>query len=162
MHTNTTGIDTYVTSASYSVRNQKLSSSKNDFFCIWQCFVDACRAELLTKLVFFWGGFRSLDQFQRWLDGDPVSHLTTPLFIPSSTLLSAPTTLRHAPAPKTPPTQVRPRFTQPWSCFPLKQCHVQARAPFDFNYTDNGQNCWYPSISGPVCKVWLDLWFWYW
>lgn len=48
---------------------------------------------------------RSLEQFQRWLDGDPVSHLTTPLFIPSSTLLSAPTTLRHGPAPKTPPTQ---------------------------------------------------------
>ncbi|XP_038127205.1 germinal-center associated nuclear protein isoform X2 [Cyprinodon tularosa] len=34
---------------------------------------------------------RSLEQLQRWLDGDPLDQLSTPLFIPSSTLLSSPT-----------------------------------------------------------------------
>ncbi|XP_041663549.1 germinal-center associated nuclear protein isoform X2 [Cheilinus undulatus] len=37
---------------------------------------------------------RSMEQLQRWLDGDPVDHLTTPLFIPTSTLLSMPTTIK--------------------------------------------------------------------
>ncbi|XP_017164946.1 germinal-center associated nuclear protein [Poecilia reticulata] len=37
---------------------------------------------------------RSLEQLQRWLDGDPLDHLATPLFIPSSTLLSSPSTMR--------------------------------------------------------------------
>ncbi|XP_032423660.1 germinal-center associated nuclear protein isoform X2 [Xiphophorus hellerii] len=42
---------------------------------------------------------RSLEQLQRWLDGDPLDHLATPLFIPSSTLLSSPSTMRvSAPA----------------------------------------------------------------
>ncbi|XP_043987465.1 germinal-center associated nuclear protein isoform X2 [Gambusia affinis] len=42
---------------------------------------------------------RSLEQLQRWLDGDPLDHLVTPLFIPSSTLLSSPSTMRvSAPA----------------------------------------------------------------
>ncbi|XP_068561209.1 germinal-center associated nuclear protein [Cebidichthys violaceus] len=40
---------------------------------------------------------RSMEQLQRWLDGDPLVHLSTPLFIPSSTLLSMPTTVTHAP-----------------------------------------------------------------
>lgn len=42
-----------------------------------------------------------MEQLQHWLDGDPVDHLSTPLFIPSSTLLSMPTAIRHAPAAKT-------------------------------------------------------------
>ncbi|XP_072254034.1 germinal-center associated nuclear protein isoform X2 [Leuresthes tenuis] len=37
---------------------------------------------------------RSMEQLQRWLDGDPLDHLSTPLFIPSSTLLSVPTTMK--------------------------------------------------------------------
>ncbi|XP_028289454.1 germinal-center associated nuclear protein isoform X2 [Parambassis ranga] len=44
---------------------------------------------------------RSLEQLQQWLDGDPLEHLTTPLFIPSSTLLSLPTTVRLSPRTKT-------------------------------------------------------------
>ncbi|KAE8299602.1 Germinal-center associated nuclear protein [Larimichthys crocea] len=44
---------------------------------------------------------RSMEQLQRWLDGDPVDHLSTPLFIPSSTLLSMPTTITHSPTSKT-------------------------------------------------------------
>uniref|UniRef100_A0A3B4XWI0 Germinal-center associated nuclear protein n=1 Tax=Seriola lalandi dorsalis TaxID=1841481 RepID=A0A3B4XWI0_SERLL len=40
---------------------------------------------------------RSMDQLQRWLDGDPLDHLSTPLFVPSSTLLSMPTTIIQAP-----------------------------------------------------------------
>ncbi|TKS67603.1 Germinal-center associated nuclear protein [Collichthys lucidus] len=43
---------------------------------------------------------RSMEQLQRWLDGDPVDHLSTPLFIPSSTLLSMPTTITHSPTSK--------------------------------------------------------------
>nr|XP_046259110.1 germinal-center associated nuclear protein [Scatophagus argus] len=43
---------------------------------------------------------RSMDQLQRWLDGDPVDHLSTPLFIPSSTLLSMPTTITQTPTAK--------------------------------------------------------------
>lgn len=45
--------------------------------------------------------YRSMEQLKRWLDGDPVDHLSTPLFIPSSTLLSMPTTVAHAPTAKT-------------------------------------------------------------
>ncbi|XP_041806149.1 germinal-center associated nuclear protein isoform X2 [Chelmon rostratus] len=44
---------------------------------------------------------RSMEQLQRWLDCDPLDHLSTPLFIPSSTLLSMPTTLTRAPSAKT-------------------------------------------------------------
>ncbi|XP_040004702.1 germinal-center associated nuclear protein [Xiphias gladius] len=44
---------------------------------------------------------RSMEQLQRWLDGDPLDHLSTPLFIPSSTLLSMPTTIMHTPRAKT-------------------------------------------------------------
>ncbi|MEQ2308541.1 hypothetical protein AMECASPLE_029200, partial [Ameca splendens] len=44
---------------------------------------------------------RSLEQLQRWLDGDPLDHLSTPLFIPSSTLLSSPTTRKVAPSGRT-------------------------------------------------------------
>ncbi|XP_029386874.1 germinal-center associated nuclear protein isoform X2 [Echeneis naucrates] len=43
---------------------------------------------------------RSMEQLQRWMDGDPLEHLTTPLFIPSSTLLSMPTTIIQAPSAK--------------------------------------------------------------
>uniref|UniRef100_A0A3B4XZI5 Germinal-center associated nuclear protein n=1 Tax=Seriola lalandi dorsalis TaxID=1841481 RepID=A0A3B4XZI5_SERLL len=43
---------------------------------------------------------RSMDQLQRWLDGDPLDHLSTPLFVPSSTLLSMPTTIIQAPTAK--------------------------------------------------------------
>lgn len=49
---------------------------------------------------------RSMEQFQRWLDGDPVDHLSTPLFIPSSTLLSMPTTVRRTPPARTRDTAV--------------------------------------------------------
>ncbi len=42
-----------------------------------------------------------MEQLQRWLDGDPLDHLSTPLFIPSSTLLSMPTTILHPPTAKT-------------------------------------------------------------
>ncbi|XP_067459089.1 germinal-center associated nuclear protein [Thunnus thynnus] len=44
---------------------------------------------------------RSMEQLQRWLDGAAFDHLSTPLFIPSSTLLSMPTILTHAPTAKT-------------------------------------------------------------
>ncbi|TNN38931.1 Germinal-center associated nuclear protein [Liparis tanakae] len=40
---------------------------------------------------------RFSEQLQRWLDGEALDHLSTPLFVPSSTLLSMPTTLAHAP-----------------------------------------------------------------
>ncbi|KAK2839484.1 hypothetical protein Q5P01_013224 [Channa striata] len=36
---------------------------------------------------------RNMEQLQRWLDGEPLDHLSTPLFVPSSTLLSMPTTI---------------------------------------------------------------------
>ncbi|XP_029315303.1 germinal-center associated nuclear protein [Cottoperca gobio] len=41
---------------------------------------------------------RSMEQLQQWLDGDPLEHLSTPLFIPSSTLLC--TTMTQAPTAK--------------------------------------------------------------
>ncbi|XP_074514474.1 germinal-center associated nuclear protein [Sebastes fasciatus] len=44
---------------------------------------------------------RSMEQLQRWLDGEPVVHLSTPLFLPSSTLLSMPTMMMHATTAKT-------------------------------------------------------------
>ncbi|XP_074551191.1 germinal-center associated nuclear protein isoform X2 [Halichoeres trimaculatus] len=44
---------------------------------------------------------RSMEQLQRWMDGDPVDHLSMPLFIPSSTLLYMPTTIRHPPTART-------------------------------------------------------------
>ncbi|KAM3607427.1 uncharacterized protein V6R79_007728 [Siganus canaliculatus] len=44
---------------------------------------------------------RSMERFQRWLDGDPVEDLSTPLFLPSSTLLSMPTTVRRTPPART-------------------------------------------------------------
>uniref|UniRef100_UPI0037E89A44 germinal-center associated nuclear protein n=1 Tax=Semicossyphus pulcher TaxID=241346 RepID=UPI0037E89A44 len=44
---------------------------------------------------------RSMEQLQRWLDGDPLDHLSTPLFIPSSTLLSMPTTIKLPPTART-------------------------------------------------------------
>ncbi|XP_040912782.1 germinal-center associated nuclear protein [Toxotes jaculatrix] len=44
---------------------------------------------------------RVTEQLQRWLDGDPLDHLSTPLFIPSSTLLSMPKTITHSPTAKT-------------------------------------------------------------
>ncbi|XP_067373088.1 germinal-center associated nuclear protein [Channa argus] len=44
---------------------------------------------------------RSMEQLQRWLDGEPLHHLSTPLFIPSSTLLSMPTTIRGSHTDKT-------------------------------------------------------------
>ncbi|KAM9850955.1 germinal-center associated nuclear protein [Aulostomus maculatus] len=44
---------------------------------------------------------RSLQQFQRWLDGDASDHWSTSLFIPSSTLLSSSTPMMHRPAAKT-------------------------------------------------------------
>ncbi|CAJ1078722.1 germinal-center associated nuclear protein isoform X1 [Xyrichtys novacula] len=43
---------------------------------------------------------RSMEQLQRWLDGDPVEQLSTPLFIPSSTLLTMPT-IRHLSTSRT-------------------------------------------------------------
>lgn len=43
---------------------------------------------------------RSMEQLQRWLDGDPLDHLSTPLFIPSSMLLSMPKTIIHSPKAK--------------------------------------------------------------
>ncbi|XP_069554900.1 germinal-center associated nuclear protein [Brachyistius frenatus] len=44
---------------------------------------------------------RSLEQLQRWLDGDPLEHLSTPLFVPSSTLLYMPTTIARSVTAKT-------------------------------------------------------------
>lgn len=44
---------------------------------------------------------RCMEQLQHWLDGDPLHHLSIPLFNPSSTLLSKPTTIIHAPTAKT-------------------------------------------------------------
>ncbi|XP_034430226.1 germinal-center associated nuclear protein isoform X2 [Hippoglossus hippoglossus] len=44
---------------------------------------------------------RGLEQLQRWLDGDPLEHLSSPLFIPSSTLLCRPTTMIYSPTAKT-------------------------------------------------------------
>ncbi|XP_035984698.1 germinal-center associated nuclear protein-like [Fundulus heteroclitus] len=44
---------------------------------------------------------RSLEQLRRWLDGDPLDHLSTALFMPSSTLLSSPTTMKVAPSGRT-------------------------------------------------------------
>ncbi|XP_037343746.2 germinal-center associated nuclear protein [Pungitius pungitius] len=41
---------------------------------------------------------RSTEQLQRWLDGGSLDYLSTPLFIPSSTLLSMPTAIRRAPS----------------------------------------------------------------
>ncbi|KAK5861477.1 hypothetical protein PBY51_022871 [Eleginops maclovinus] len=45
---------------------------------------------------------RSMEQLQRWLDGDHLDHLSTPLFIPSSTLLSMPPTIMRGATAKTP------------------------------------------------------------
>ncbi|KAK5921323.1 hypothetical protein CgunFtcFv8_025038 [Champsocephalus gunnari] len=45
---------------------------------------------------------RSMKQLQRWLDGDNLDHLSTPLFIPSSTLLSMPPTITRVDSAKTP------------------------------------------------------------
>ncbi|KAK5890784.1 hypothetical protein CesoFtcFv8_014270 [Champsocephalus esox] len=45
---------------------------------------------------------RSTKQLQRWLDGDNLDHLSTPLFIPSSTLLSMPPTITRVDSAKTP------------------------------------------------------------
>lgn len=39
---------------------------------------------------------RSLEQLRRWLDGEPLDHLSTPLFVPSSTLLSSPAAVKVA------------------------------------------------------------------
>ncbi|XP_030614652.1 germinal-center associated nuclear protein [Archocentrus centrarchus] len=44
---------------------------------------------------------RNMEQLQRWVDGNPLEHLTTPLFLPSSTLLSMPTTITRTPTAKT-------------------------------------------------------------
>ncbi|XP_023147479.2 germinal-center associated nuclear protein [Amphiprion ocellaris] len=44
---------------------------------------------------------RCMEQLQRWLDGDPLDHLSTPLFIPSSTLLYMPTTIKQPLAART-------------------------------------------------------------
>ncbi|KAM8856581.1 germinal-center associated nuclear protein [Spinachia spinachia] len=41
---------------------------------------------------------RTMEQLQRWLDGDSLDYLSTPLFIPSSTLLSMPTAIMRAPS----------------------------------------------------------------
>lgn len=41
---------------------------------------------------------RSMEQLQRWLDGDSLDYLSTPLFVPSSTLLSTPTAIMCAPS----------------------------------------------------------------
>ncbi|KAI9535071.1 hypothetical protein NQZ68_007159 [Dissostichus eleginoides] len=45
---------------------------------------------------------RSMEQLQRWLDDDHMDHLSTPLFIPSSTLLSMPPTIIRGDSAKTP------------------------------------------------------------
>ncbi|XP_030013814.1 germinal-center associated nuclear protein [Sphaeramia orbicularis] len=44
---------------------------------------------------------RIMEQFECWRDGDPLDYLYTPLFIPSSTLLSTPTTMLRPPTAKT-------------------------------------------------------------
>ncbi|XP_028291676.1 germinal-center associated nuclear protein [Gouania willdenowi] len=50
---------------------------------------------------------RSMEQLQRWLNGNPMDHLTLPLFLPSSTLLSMPTT--PSPTPTAKSHQPRPK-----------------------------------------------------
>ncbi|XP_061579845.1 germinal-center associated nuclear protein [Cololabis saira] len=44
---------------------------------------------------------RSMEKLQHWLDGEPLEHLSIPLFIPSSTLLSMPTTIKCLATDKT-------------------------------------------------------------
>ncbi|KAM6934890.1 germinal-center associated nuclear protein [Xenentodon cancila] len=44
---------------------------------------------------------RSMEKLRRWLDGEPLDHLSIPLFIPSSTLLSMPTTIKCSATDKT-------------------------------------------------------------
>ncbi|KAM3862155.1 germinal-center associated nuclear protein [Diretmus argenteus] len=69
---------------------------------------------------------RTMEQYQRWLDTDPLDYLSMPLFMPSSTLLSMSTTMMptstsktqgspltqesetHAPAEKANGTKIRP------------------------------------------------------
>lgn len=45
--------------------------------------------------------FRSIEKLQRWLNGEPLEHLSTPLFIPSSTLLSMPLTIKQLSSDET-------------------------------------------------------------
>ncbi|CAG02626.1 unnamed protein product [Tetraodon nigroviridis] len=42
---------------------------------------------------------RCTDQFQRWLDSDPLDHIST-LFFPSHTLVSTPLSATYTPAAK--------------------------------------------------------------
>ncbi|RVE58447.1 hypothetical protein OJAV_G00209450 [Oryzias javanicus] len=44
---------------------------------------------------------RFTEKLQNWLNGDPLEHLSTPLFIPSSTLLSMPHTIKHGSSDRT-------------------------------------------------------------
>ncbi|KAM4608580.1 germinal-center associated nuclear protein [Polymixia lowei] len=45
---------------------------------------------------------RSMEQLQRWLDADPLDHVSIPLFMPSSTLLSSPSSMVPTHTAKTP------------------------------------------------------------
>ncbi|XP_068428671.1 germinal-center associated nuclear protein isoform X2 [Clinocottus analis] len=60
---------------------------------------------------------RCMEQLQRWLDGEPVAHLSTPLFIPSSTLLLRGTTIMHAaataPVPQPEPDDLSDKADRP-------------------------------------------------
>lgn len=44
--------------------------------------------------------FRCTDQLQRWLESEPLDHIST-LFLPSHTLVSTPLSTTYAPAAKT-------------------------------------------------------------
>ncbi|KAF7658146.1 hypothetical protein LDENG_00016710 [Lucifuga dentata] len=57
---------------------------------------------------------RSMEQFQRWLDTDPLDYVSTPHFLPSSTLLSTPTVMMPAPIAKTraPPLTQEPEISE--------------------------------------------------
>uniref|UniRef100_A0A8C6NZW1 Germinal-center associated nuclear protein n=2 Tax=Nothobranchius furzeri TaxID=105023 RepID=A0A8C6NZW1_NOTFU len=52
---------------------------------------------------------RSMEKLQQWVTGEPLDHLSTPLFIPSSILLSTPATIRCTPTGKTGPAALTQR-----------------------------------------------------
>lgn len=47
----------------------------------------------MSHVLNTWPLYRSMEQLQRWVDGDALDPLSTPLFVPSSILLSMPKTI---------------------------------------------------------------------
>ncbi|XP_037543110.1 germinal-center associated nuclear protein [Nematolebias whitei] len=58
--------------------------------------------------------WRSTEQLQRWLDEDPLDKLSTPLFVPSSTLLSTQTIIQRAPKDRPPEAALTQRWDERW------------------------------------------------